>query len=96
VPDKVSNTPWGSEVIWAETSGYDASLLYIKSGHKVPITGRGSYLVNRGRVKYHWDDGDGTGMRTVIMCTGEHVTTRSETNVTFEALECACIIKIIT
>ncbi len=68
--------PWGCEVIWAETEKFAGKLIYIKKGHKLSLQyhdkKRESFIVDRGRLKFHWKEVGDSVLRTMVMIVGDH------------------------
>jgi len=92
--------PWGCEVIWAETEEYAGKLLFIKKGHKLSLQyhekKRESFVVDRGRLKFHWkEEGDST-LRAVVMVVGDHFDIPPGMVHRMEAIDDCCLIEVST
>ena len=98
--EKVTNKPWGSEIIWAQTEEYVGKMLFVKSGHRLSLQYHKdkveSLLVSKGRIKYHWYEENDTVPRTIVMCPGEHVDVPSGRKHRIEAIDHACVIEVST
>lgn len=92
--------PWGCEVIWAETEEFVGKLIYIKAGHKLSLQyhekKRESFVVDRGRIKFHWvEDGD-PAPRIAVMSIGDHFDIPPGMVHRMEAIDDCCLIEVST
>ena len=98
--EKFTDKPWGCEILWAETDKYAAKFLYIKAGHKLSLQYHEkkaeSFVVDRGRIKFHWFEPGETVARIKVMTPGEHFDIPVGMIHRFEAIDDACVIEVST
>lgn len=98
--EKMTDKPWGCEVLWAHTDKYAAKLLYIKAGHRLSLQLHEkkdeSFIVDKGRIKFHWFEPGDTVARIKVMTRGEHFDIPAGMKHRFEAIDDSCLIEVST
>lgn len=98
--EKQTIKPWGSEVIWAETSEYVGKLLFVKAGHRLSLqyhTNKSeSILITKGRIKVHWQpEGEPVPITKTLLC-GDNFDFPAKLVHRIEAIDPSIIIEIST
>ena len=98
--EKVTQKPWGCEVLWAKTYHYAAKMLYIKAGHRLSLQYHRekseSIFVDRGRIKLHYIPKGETVPVIVVMTPGDHFDIPAGMTHRFEALDDSCLLEVST
>jgi len=100
MPERQIDKPWGCEIIWAETDSFVGKFIYIKAGHRLSLQyhdeKRESFMVDRGRIKFHWMNKGEEVPTIVVMVPGDHFDIPPGMIHRMEAIDDCCLIEVST